>query len=99
MYIAMKGIVQNHGLTIFEFIYFVGRNWKSEWSSRWSDLLDMLMATECMHAAHLELRPIPDPTPAVFADVRTVLTEPSGSLLGAETVVQNFSTQLLMILQ
>ena len=76
-----------------------GRKCKSEWSSRWSDLLSMLRATECLHAAHLDLRPIPALTPAVFAGVRTVLTEPSGSLLGAETVVQNFSTQLLMVLK
>jgi hypothetical protein len=59
----------------------------------------MLRATECLPAAHLELRPIPTPTRAVFAVVRTVLTEPSGSLLGAQTVVQNFSTQLLMVLK
>ena len=59
----------------------------------------MLRATECLRAAHLQLRPIPAPTPAVFAGIRTVFTEPSGSLLGAETVVQNFCTQLLMVLQ
>jgi len=59
----------------------------------------MSRATECLRAAHLELRPIPAPTPVVFAGFRTVLTEPSGSLLGAKTVVQNFSTQLLMVLQ
>ena len=123
----------------------------------------MLRATECLRAAHLELRPISAPTPAVFAGVRTVvteplpvsaqfwqnrcqclhsfdrtvagvctvlteplpvyaqfwqnrcrflhsfdrtvagvctvLTEPSGSLVGTETVVQNFSTQLLILLK
>jgi len=59
----------------------------------------MLRATECLRAAHLELWLIPAPTPPVFAGVRTVLTEPSDFLLGAETVVQNFYTQLLMVLQ
>jgi hypothetical protein len=59
----------------------------------------MLRATECLLATHLELRPIPTPTPAVLAGVRIVLTEPSSSLLGAETVVQNFSTQPLMVLK
>jgi hypothetical protein len=59
----------------------------------------MLRAKECLPADLLELRPISAPTPAVFAGVRTVLTEPSGSLLGAESVVQNFSTQLLMVLK
>jgi hypothetical protein len=37
--------------------------------------------------------------PAVFAGFRTILTEPSVSLLGAETMIQSFSTQLLIVLK
>jgi hypothetical protein len=38
-------------------------------------------------------------TSTVFVGVRAILTKPLGSLLGAEIVVQNFSTQFLTVLQ
>jgi hypothetical protein len=58
----------------------------------------MLRATECLRAARLELRPTPASTSNVFVGVPVVLTKPLGSLLGAETADQNFSTQFLMAL-